>query len=267
MFSLRELQTHFFRSIARVPAGGSANFDPTLVRWVEGRGQLGPQERIAIYAQMYGARLLEVLQEDFPRVATLLGCARFEAIARAYLARHPSTHPSLRHLGRHFAAFLHAQAEAEFLPFLEDLARLEWARLEVFDAPDAEPLQVAHLHEIAPDEWASLRFRLIPAFQVFSSDWPVQEIWAAAEEEISPPAGLRREKTILRIWRESFAVYHAKMDVIEQAALARILGGEPFAAVCAALESLLPAEETAPTMGSLLLRWIEDGLLARLPQI
>jgi len=266
MLSLRELQACFFHSIARVPGGGTAHFDPLLVRCVEGRGLLGPEERIDIYAQMYYARLLAVLREDFPRVAAILGCARFDAIVRAYLACYPSTHPSLRHLGRHFAAFLDTRTEAEAFPFLGDLARLEWTRLEVFDAPDAESLRVDHLQNIVPDEWPDLRFQVIPAFQVFQSNWPVQEIWATAEEETPNRECLRQEKTTLRVWRQDFAVYHTRIDAIEQVALDHIFAGEPFAAVCAALESLLPAAEAASTVGSLLLRWIEDGLLARLPQ-
>src|SRR6266850_3934799 len=166
MLSLRELQTSFFHSIARVPGGRNASCAPSLVQVVQGRGRLGPKERIAIYTQMYYARLLEVLREDFPRVAAILGCERFTEVVGVYLACHPSTHPSLRHLGRHFAVFLDTRPEVVSLPFLSDLARLEWARGEVFDAPDAEPLRLEHLHGFSPDEWPALRFQLIPAFQV-----------------------------------------------------------------------------------------------------
>src|SRR5215510_4644800 len=156
MLSLRELQLSFFHSIASVPGGESANFAPSLVQVVEGRGQLGPEERINIYAQMYCARLVEVLREDFPQVATVLGCERFEKVVRAYLACHPSTHPSLRYLGRHFAAFLETWPELPLFPFVSDLARLEWARLEVFDAPDAESLRVEHLQAFSADQWSGL---------------------------------------------------------------------------------------------------------------
>jgi hypothetical protein len=266
MLNLRELQSRFFASIARVPGGDSAGRDPALVQLVEGRGQLEPKERIDIYARMYYARLLDVLREDFPRVAAILGGECFDGVVRAYLTRHPSTNPSLRHLGRHFAAFLDTRAESAAFPFLRDLARLEWTRLEVFDAPDAEPLHLEHLQALSPDEWPDLRVRLIPAFRVLQSDWPVHEIWAAAEKEPLNHESWRLEKTALRVWREGFAVYHARMEALEQAALDRVHAGEPFAAVCATLESLLSAEEAAPVTGSLLLRWIEDGILACLPQ-
>jgi hypothetical protein len=263
MLSLRELQTKFFDSIARLPGAGPVSFDPVFVNIVEGRGQLGAAERIDIYAQMYYARLLEVLRGDFPRVATILGCEQFDAVARAYLAQYPSTNPSLRYLARFLPAFLKGRPETEEFPFLCDLAQLEWLRVAVFDAPDTEPLRIEDLQTVAPDAWPTLTLHTVPAFQLLRSEWPVHEIWKAAEEETSSPECFRQEKTTVRIWREGFTVYHTPMDTVEQTALDCIRAGEPFGTVCAALESLLSAEEVASSIGSLLLRWVEDGLLAR----
>ena len=54
------------------------------------------------------------------------------------------------------------------------------------------------------------------------------------------------------------------MDTIEQAALAAMQSGESFVSVCANVETLIDAgEDVSAVVGSLLLRWIEDGILAR----
>jgi hypothetical protein len=266
MLSLPELQSRFFASIARQPGAGPTSFDPTLVSYVEGRGQLGAEARVDIYAQMYYARLVDVLEGDFPRVSTLLGCERFHAVTSAYLARHPSTSPSLRQLGRLFASFLQTYPDTRDLPFLSDVAALEWSRVDVFDAPDTELLRIDHLQHIAPDEWPTLKLQVIPALQIIQSEWPVHEIWKAAEQESALPERLHPEPTTLRVWRRDFLVYHTAMDAIEYTALKSVLAGEPFAAVCEALASQLPEEEAASAAGSLLLRWIEDGMLVRLPE-
>ena len=265
MLALRDLQSRFFRSIARLSVSEDEEwqgFDSALVQLVQGHGQLGPKERLDIYAQMYCARLLDILQEDFPRVAALLGDEQFRAVGRAYLRQSPSTHPSVRYLGAHFAAFLGTRAEIASLPFLADLAHLEWARLEVFDAPDVEPLRLEDLQAIPPDEWPLLRFRLIPAYQILRCGWPIDKIWAA-EGDTLRNEHLQPAETVLRVWKEGFTVYHARMDEIEQTALAAIGAHEPFATICAAAEFQLPAEEAVQTVGSLLMRWIEDGILAR----
>lgn len=262
MLALRDLQMRFFRSIATAPGpSASDGFDPALVQIVQGRGRQRPAERLDIYAQMYWARLHDVLLEDFPRVAAILGPERFGAVVRAYLARNPSLHPSVRHVGERFAEFLARAPEIEGLPFLADLARLEWARLAVFDAPDAQPLRVEDLRAVAPAEWPGLTFRLVPAVQLLHSAWPVHELWTAAEEG-GPPERVRPAETSIRVWRDGFMVYQASMDEREQLALARVVRGEPFAGVCAALESVASAEEAAREAAQLLLRWIEDGILA-----
>ena len=263
MVNLREVQSRFFSSIARISEEKEwRGFDPALVRLVQGRGQLGPEARLDIYAQMYCARLLDILHEDFSRVAEILGDACFYEIARAYLRHYPSTNPSVRCLGAHFASFLETRAESASLPFLADLARLEWARLEAFDAPDTESLRLEHLQVIPLDEWPELQFRLIPACQILHCAWPIHEIWVAAGEGTWQDKQVRPAETVLRIWRDDFTIYQASMDVIERRALAGVWAKKPFAAICTALESLLPAEEAAPTVGSLLIRWIEDRILA-----
>ena len=111
-------------------------------------------------------RLLDVLQEDFPRVAALLGEERFRELGRAYIRQFPSVHPSLRYLGSCFADFLTTQPAGTSWPFLGDLARLERSRLDVFGAPDAEPLRVEDLQVIPADAWATIRFQLVPAVQI-----------------------------------------------------------------------------------------------------
>lgn len=263
MLSLRDLQSHFFASIARTPGEGSGGFNPVLLQYVEGRGQFGAEDRVNIYAEMYYARLVDVLKSDFPRVAAILGCDRFHTIVSEYLARHPSTHPSLRYLGCCFPGFLQESPASVAFPFLSDLAALEWARVEVFDAGDAEPLRVEHLQSIDPDAWPTLRFQTIPAFQILQSEWPVHEIWhdAETEEALSRLTDIRPRKTLLRIWRQSFSVYHTKIDNVEHTALNCLLAGQPFASLCAALDEVASVEEAASAVGSLLLRWVEDGIL------
>jgi hypothetical protein len=134
MLTLRELQFKFFQAIASPPpAGGGCGFALDFVQLVQGRGPLGAEERINIYAHMYCARILDALSEDFPRVAAALGPERFCAVARAYLAGNPSVHPSLRYIGRSFPTFLSTYKDGQMPPFLPDVARLEWARLDAHE--------------------------------------------------------------------------------------------------------------------------------------
>jgi hypothetical protein len=259
---LRELQAHFLAALTGAAAGAPAPL--ALLGMVRGTPALAAEARLAIYTDMYAARLVDVLREDYPRVAHVLGDERFGAVVRAYLVAHPSRHPSVRWVGDRFAAFAASHTAAAAWPWLGDLARLEWARGEVFDAPDAPPLGLERLKAEPPARWGALPLEAIPALRTLSSAWPVHEAWAAAEAEVAAPA-LRPAPTTLRIWRHDFVVYHAAMGPVEEAALVALRAGGGFGAVCETVTERVPAASAPREAGALLLRWIEDGILADLP--
>jgi hypothetical protein len=259
MLSLRELQLRFFEAVTAERAP-----DTALLAAVQDTSALSASDRLGVYAGMYAARLLDVLREDYPRVLAVVGDEAFGDLARAYLARVPSRQPSVRHVGGAFAEFVAATPSTP--PFLADLARLEWARVEVFDAPDAAPLRLDDLRAVAPDDWPALRFRVVPACVVLTCAWPVHAIWAAAgDEEDDAPIETTRAATTLRVWREDFAVSHAAMTPREARALAALAEGASFAEICESAAQDDDAERAARDVGALLLRWIEDGILAREP--
>lgn len=262
MLALRDLQTRFLCSIAAAPGpAASRGFDATLLRIVDGDAHQSSADRLDVYAQMYWLRLHDALREDYPRIAAILGDERFAAVARAYLARFPSGHPSMRHVGAQFPDFLAHCRETAPWPFLSDLAQLEWARLAVFDAADAPVLGIEEVRTIAAPEWPDVTFRPIPALRLLRSPWPVHELWS---ETTTQARDTRRVETHLRVWRRESAVYQAPMDACERRALESVMSGAPFAATCAALEMLVgDPGAAAREAAQLLLRWVEDGILAR----
>ena len=103
---------------------------------------------MGIYADAYLARLIEALEEDFPAVSRLLGHRAFHATCRAYLERFPSRSRSLNPLGRRLPEFLSDR------PGARDLARVEVAMAEVFDAEGVAPLRPTDFSKLAPGRLA-----------------------------------------------------------------------------------------------------------------
>jgi hypothetical protein len=258
MLPLRELQTRFAAALAP----GAAPDGP-LLALVRAGGALTAANRVEIYADMYRARLVDVLREDFPRTLALLGDEAFLALAEAYLVQHPSTHPSVRHVGERLGDFVAGRPAVP--PWLADLVRLEWARVEVFDAADAQVLRLADLQAIAPADWPSLRLRPIPACRVVESAWPIHEVWTAGDPDSGQRLPDEPRPSAVRVWREGFSVSHAAMGDAERRAFTLLLRGEPFARLCAALERAREPEAAAREAGALLMRWLDDELLLRSP--
>ncbi len=108
-------------------------------------------ERLEIYNRQYWYRILGALAEDFPALRALIGAERFDALSIAYLTEHPSRSFTLRNLGSKLPEWLivHPDYAGRRHRLAVDLARMEWAFVEAFDAPERES---AHA---APDRRAS----------------------------------------------------------------------------------------------------------------
>jgi len=146
--SLYEVQRLFWESVAVQP--GQDSIAPAFVRLVQGFDDSDRKTRIWVYSNAYYLRLRDVLREDFPRVAALLGRERFEDVVSGYLEVFPSKQPSVRHLGRALAEFLGARRYTE-LPGRSRETRMGPGR--GFDAPDAEPATIGEVASAPADAW------------------------------------------------------------------------------------------------------------------
>ena len=132
--------------------------DENLEELVLPSKQLDSVERLSIYGNMYFSRLIEILAEEFPTVQLLFGKELFDEVVKDYVTRHPSTHYSLTRLGSKFPAYL--AEEADDIPdreFAADVATVERAMEDVFDARRVEPMQFEDLTAIPVDRWGDVR--------------------------------------------------------------------------------------------------------------
>lgn len=231
-------------------------------------GGLPAAERLDIYANMYFYRLLDALKEDYPRLLEAIGEKRFHNLITDYLLQHPSRHPSLRYLGESLPAFAAAHPLGREFPWLHDLARLEWDRVEIFDAPDATSLSRDDLAGLPQERAGEARFTLVPACRVRRFDHDVARLWrelkeaaASKPEKIGQPQ-ISSRTTWLRIWRQEFIVYHKRIEEDEARALESLRDGTPLESICQQLAAGITIEKATERIGRLMQAWIEDGLLA-----
>jgi hypothetical protein len=231
---------------------------------------LGPtagqsRARVEVYVEAYFSRLRDVLLDDYPKLTRAIG-ERFAALCRDYIRAYPSDRPSLRHFGRHLPAFLLEAPLSKERPWLADLARLEWARVEAFDAADRSTMTLEDLQAVPADNWAELRLAFVPSVHVLELAWPVDEIWRALDDRETVSSFAPRLTTTV-VWRNGFTVRHRRCDVDEARAIALVSRAAAFAQVCEVwadhpgTDVALAAQHATAA----LCQWVFDGWIASTP--
>jgi hypothetical protein len=131
-------------------AQSSAPIRARRARPVARRPRQPPRRSPGGLRQELSARLHDALGEQFPAVVRLVGAARFHALVHRYLRAAGLCSYNLNEAGAEMSAFLRADALGVELPFLADLAELEWAVVRAFHATDEPPLAAARLAAIDP---------------------------------------------------------------------------------------------------------------------
>jgi hypothetical protein len=235
-------------------------------------------ERVEVYANMYRLRIAEALESQFPRLARLLGADAFADLAFAYVTDHPSRNPSLRFLGAQLPDWLERRRGSVGL---SDLARLEWARSDIFDVVDEPTLTVDALRAWPLDDFLRLPVKLVAAHRIITVDFAISAFWErigaatapadgamtdegchhaapvdAALEDSEHPAG----ESIL-IARQGPAVYHRAITEAERAVLELAAAGTTFGAICDTLPSWRSTEEASAQAFAWLWSWTTAELL------
>jgi hypothetical protein len=122
---------------------------PRVARWLAGDATQ-VERRVAIYRANAAAAIAKALAAAYPVVRRVVGDEFFDGLARAFRCGTPSTSGDLGDYGAGFADFLAAFPPARALPYLCDLARLEWAAHRAYGAADAPPWEAGTLAAVAP---------------------------------------------------------------------------------------------------------------------
>jgi hypothetical protein len=228
---------------------------------VLGDDRLSAEARVDIYANMYFYRLLDVLKEDFPATFAVLGRDNFHNLVTGYLVEYPPTEPSVYCLGRHLADFLRGHPIKENAPYVADLAALERATVEVFQAANADAgvLDTNQMRAIPADRWPRLKLITQPAVQILSLEWRVTELLRAVEDKREwKPAEQGAVKVL--VWRRDSRVFHRELESVEHLALESARRGATFAEICELVAA--DANQPAPVeeINRLLARWLGDGI-------
>jgi hypothetical protein len=140
-------------------------------------------QRLHIHRHHILDSLAAALAATFPTIQAVVGAEFFRGLARAFIGRSLPTQPVLAEYGAGFPAFIAGHDVARNLPYLADVARLDWALNLAFHAPAGGRLVAADLAALPADQLPSLRLSLAPGTVLVCSTYPLDRIWAASQPE------------------------------------------------------------------------------------
>jgi hypothetical protein len=228
---------------------------------------MSPTERLEVYRDQFWIRHLRNLADDFPTLAWALGgAAAFTDLAGEFLRACPPRTWDLQRLGASMPAFVADHPRLGGDVTARDAARLDWAFMDIFDAPDAAPFDPRVLASTPEDAWPGARVQLHPAVRLLALGSPLLGVRDALKSEASAqPDRPAPAATPVVVWRDAACFPRSvAIEAAPFALLLRLSRGEALGAACeaVALESG-PDAAVADHVGAWFQDWVQRGWLSR----
>ncbi|MEP9389836.1 DNA-binding domain-containing protein [Mesorhizobium sp. KR9-304] len=248
MLSLEGLQ----KAVARSVLGHAAlGLSPLMAS-----GAADPYRRMRIYQNNTRSTLTATLKTVFPVTVRLVDERFFGYAANEFIRTNPPNEPRLVRYGADFPAFLRTFKGLEDLPFVSEVARLEWAIAEALDEASLPAVPIAALNGNAAE---TPELVLQPSLRLVISHWPVLAIWSAHQDGGAPTCGWHRRPERIALWRTGDNIRFSKLSGAEFSFRYSLAHGH---GLDKAVSRALTHEPMFDLTGSLV-RLFGDGLVSR----
>lgn len=234
MSVLREQQEGFARSV-------TGDVDETYAQSICEVGLSGVR-RLGIYQHSVTNGLRDALAGVFEVVEKLVGTEYFAYVADHYVRSHPSTSGNVHDFGKTFPDYLETFPGLDVLPYLPDVARLEWAYHAAFHSPVGSMLNINKLSQVAESKYDELNFLLSPACYLLHSNYPVLHIWQVNQNNYDGDDSVNLDEggVDLAVVREGKQIVFHSLKPADFVLLKKLSAGNTFSVSCEAALKLDP---------------------------
>lgn len=259
MADLAELQREMVSALRH---GRSLETEPKWVEFatahISGNDRLSPVEQLEIYREQFWLRHTSSLVEDFPGLCGILGQTEWEKLAEQYLRQVAPDSYTLRDLGSLLPRVIESAAWLPHQALCFDMARLELAYIEVFDAADSPPLAPQRLTRLAEQDLLRARLVIAPSVRLLSVTYPVADLRRAlrapTERDEAVPIPEPSPQHLV-VYRRELGLWDMPVSRVAFAFLAGLAGGAPLAA---AAESAADTPEAEAELGANIGTWFRE---------
>ena len=190
-----------------------------------------PADRLDIYRNTFIMGVGKALRLSFPAVHRLVGDDFFAAAADLFIKASPPRAAYLDEYGVDFPEFLAQFPPAATLAYLPDVARLEWAVNRAIHGCDREPLELAGLAALTPQDQGRVCFAPHPSIGLLRLSYPADVIWRAVldcDAVALAALNLQPAPVYLLVQRLPAGVEIIRLDQSEWRFAAALCAGQPL---------------------------------------
>jgi Putative DNA-binding domain len=232
MISLQQLQELFYKAVFEHGPDNIAASE--LAHYINETEGLSSVEHFTIYKGSITASLNRALREIYPVCNRLTGDSFFNAMGKEYMCDTPSRSADLANYGEDFPNFIASFKHTANLPYLADVAKLEWAWHRAFHAADETGLDTGRLAEVQENDQGRIVFKLPLSASLISSEFPILHIWQVNQDDYpgDQTVNLNEGAIELIIWRKGYDMHIDPLDAGEWYLLKGIQQQRPFSELC-----------------------------------
>lgn len=220
---------------------------------------LSAEQRLNIYCNNTRLGLTNALRDTYPVVFKLVGESFFKVLAAAYIREFPPISGCLQEYGRGFARFIEQFAPARTLPYLADVARLEWFWQEAYHEADQGKMMLSRITAIPASLHAKLCLCCHPSLRLLVSSYPLYRIWLLNQDDSdnSEIIDLNRGHCKILVFRPELEVEVQALTDSDYLWLSLLHTGTPLVAAVEEVYQLDPYFDVTAHLQY----WLEAGLI------
>jgi hypothetical protein len=146
------------------------------------------QKRMETYRGNYTSGLVNMLFISYPQVAKLVGNSCFTQLASDFVKQTSFTQDNIDQYGNTFPDFIeycltHHKALAS-VPYLADVARLDWICIQSYYAKPREIFQFDAFGQLSQQQQLLCKFNLVDDIYPLISVWPLVDLWRFYDQDL-----------------------------------------------------------------------------------
>lgn len=195
---LKDVQSSFINAIINGDNNECSNFiKPTNVANIS---------RINIYKNNVVSTLRENIIAKYPIILALVGEEFLNYCVREYVKNNPSKNGNLDFYGKEFANFIASFKPAQTLPYLSDVAKLEWLLHEIYFDEDIKILDKIKFSKTDVNQLENVKFKVNKAVKLIASKYPIYQIYQMVNDNLIKDLDISSGGENLLIIRPEFKI-------------------------------------------------------------